>query len=253
MFSQFFGNYLMRIGKISADQFQTCMEYMRSNRVKLGLIAESEGILTRQQADELNRLQMQTDKRFGDLAIEKGYLTDNDISRLLKLQGNPYLIFIQSLEENDFIKRSDFDDLIADFQKAEGLSNSDLEAIKFDDFDRLLPSFIDSEEAATLAALAMRNLVRFVSSYIRLERATKVFSYEAPYIAYLSTGFDTISADDRTYFKKEHFSVELYTEKNDLTSEETLEKILGGAGIYYRKQGQQWLDDVNKYVTIYTM
>ena len=76
---------------------------------------------------------------------------------------------------------------------------------------------------------------------------------KAPYIAYLSTGFDTISADDRTYFKKEHFSVELYTEKNDLTSEETLEKILGGAGIYYRKQGQQWLDDVNKYVTIYTM
>ncbi|MCR5797764.1 MAG: chemotaxis protein CheX, partial [Eubacterium sp.] len=178
------------IGKISADQFQTCMEYMRSNRVKLGLIAESEGILTRQQADELNRLQMQTDKRFGDLAIEKGYLTDNDISRLLKLQGNPYLIFIQALEENDFIKRSDLDDLIADFQKSEGLSNSDLEAIKFDDFDRLLPSFIDSEEAATLAALAMRNLVRFVSSYIRLERATKVFSYEAPYIAYQKTTGD---------------------------------------------------------------
>ena len=97
MFSQFFGNYLLNKKKITNEQFISCMEYMRANRVKLGLIAESEGLLTRKQADELNHLQMQSDKRFGDLAIEKGYLTDADISHLLQLQGNPYLIFVQAL------------------------------------------------------------------------------------------------------------------------------------------------------------
>ena len=67
MFSQFFGNYLLKKKKITKDQFSSCMEYMRANRVKLGLVAESEGLITRKQADELNRLQMQTDKRFGIL------------------------------------------------------------------------------------------------------------------------------------------------------------------------------------------
>ena len=72
MFSQFFGNYLLNKEEITKDQFTSCMEYMRANRVKLGLIAESEGLLTRTQANELNQLQMQTDKRFGELAIERG-------------------------------------------------------------------------------------------------------------------------------------------------------------------------------------
>ena len=97
MFSQFFGNYLLENQKITAEQFDSCMNYIKANRVKLGLIAESEGLLTRTQANELNYLQMQTDKRFGDLAVEKGYLTETDVNYLLSRQGNPYLIFIQSL------------------------------------------------------------------------------------------------------------------------------------------------------------
>ena len=68
MFSQFFGQYLLDNQKITAEQFSSCMKYIKDNRVKLGLIAENEGLLTRNQANELNYLQMQTDKRFGDLA-----------------------------------------------------------------------------------------------------------------------------------------------------------------------------------------
>ena len=93
MFSQFFGKYLLDTGKITDDQFNSCMEYIKANRVQLGLIAETEGMLTRTQANELNYLQMQTDKLFGDLAVEKGYLTTSDITYLLGRQGNPYLIF----------------------------------------------------------------------------------------------------------------------------------------------------------------
>ena len=124
MFSQFFGNYLLNKQKITNEQLISCMEYMRANRVKLGLIAESEGLLTRKQADELNHLQMQSDKRFGDLAGEKGYLTEADISHLLQLQGNPYLIFVQALEENHVMNREEIQKNLEAFQKEEGLTNS---------------------------------------------------------------------------------------------------------------------------------
>ncbi len=203
MFSQFFGNYLLSEEKITKDQFTSCMEYMRANRVKLGLIAESEGLLTRQQADELNRLQMQSDKRFGDLAIEKGYLTDADISHLLQLQGNPYLIFVQALEENNLMSRDDIATCVGDFQREAGLTNTALEAIKCGDFDRLLPAFVDTDkpEYMELMSLALRNIVRFVSSYIRVENATKVTEYSAKYIAWQKTagaydGFLGFASDD---------------------------------------------------------
>jgi len=189
MFSQFFGNYLLNKGKITKAQFTSCMEYMRANRVKLGLIAESEGLLTRDQADELNHLQQQSDKRFGDLAIEKGYLTDADISHLLQLQGNPYLIFVQSLEENKIMNREEVNELVAEFQKDENFTNTALEALKCGDFDRLLPAFVTTknERYLNLIALALRNIVRFVSSYIRLDKADKVTNYSAKYIAYQKT------------------------------------------------------------------
>ena len=85
MFSQFFGQYLLDNQKITAEQFSSCMKYIKDNRVKLGLIAENEGLLTRNHANELNYLQMQTDKRFGDLAVEKGYLTEADVKREMRL------------------------------------------------------------------------------------------------------------------------------------------------------------------------
>ncbi len=189
MFSQFFGNYLLNKGKITKDQFTSCMEYMRANRVKLGLIAESEGLLSRAQADELNRLQMQSDKRFGDLAIEKGYLTDADITHLLQLQGNPYLIFVQALEENNLLSRDEIAEAVGAFQHEATLTNTALEAIKAGDFDRLLPAFVDTDknEYLDLMALTLRNIVRFVSSYIRIENAQKSTNYSAKYIAYQRT------------------------------------------------------------------
>lgn len=203
MFSQFFGNYLLNKGKLTKDQFTSCMEYMRANRVKLGLIAESEGLLTREQANELNQLQMKSDKRFGDLAVEKGYLTDSDISHLLQQQGNPYLIFVQALEDNKIMNRDEVSGLISDFQKSSGLTLTALESIKNGDFDRLLPAFVDTdkEEYLPFMALALRNIVRFVSSYIRIDKVKRVKSYSAKYIGYQKTtgayeGFLGFASDD---------------------------------------------------------
>ncbi|MFR5618554.1 MAG: hypothetical protein ACLTJ5_06805 [Clostridium sp.] len=62
---------------------------------------------------------MQTDKRFGDLAVEKGYLTEADVNYLLGRQGNPYLIFIQGLEENGIMSRDEIETALDAFQKGE--------------------------------------------------------------------------------------------------------------------------------------
>lgn len=189
MFSQFFGNYLLENQKITAEQYSSCMKYIMANRVKLGLIAESEGLLSRTQATELNHLQMQSDKRFGDLAIEKGYLTESDVTYLLGRQGNPYLIFIQSLEENNFLSREEIDNCLAAFQEDNGFSNAVMKAIQDGNIEQMLPAFVDAEDPRYLAliGLALRNIVRFVSSYIRIGKGAFVSRHSACYAAYQHT------------------------------------------------------------------
>jgi len=189
MFSQFFGHYLLENQKITAEQFSSCMNYIKANRVKLGLIAENEGLLTRNQANELNYLQMQSDKRFGDLAVEKGYLTDADVTYLLGRQGNPYLIFVQALEESNIMSRDDIDAALASFQTDNQLSDEELKAIQDGNIEGMLPAFVDVADSRyySLIGLTLRNIIRFVSSYIRIEKGRFVPTLSAKYIAYQHT------------------------------------------------------------------
>ena len=77
MFSQLFGKYLVEKQIITLDEYRASIEKQLSVRVKLGTIAIAEGLLSEEDVDMINKLQMQFDKRFGDIAQEKGLLTDS--------------------------------------------------------------------------------------------------------------------------------------------------------------------------------
>ena len=161
MFSQFFGNYLLENQIISAEQYEACMNYIKANRVKLGLIAESEGLLTSSQVMELNYLQVQSDERFGDLAVKKGYLTESDVNYLLGLQSNPYLLFVQALDENNCLTHDEIDYNLTAFQKENDYSNSIMKAIRDGNIEGMLPAFVNIQDSVeqpwyTLAATAHR-------------------------------------------------------------------------------------------------
>lgn len=203
MFSQFFGHYLLSKEKISKEQYNSCMKYIMANRVKLGLIAENENLLTKEQAEELNRMQMTTDKRFGDLAIEKGYLTDSDVRFLLSKQGSPYLIFIQALIENNCMTNEEISSNIEQYKKDENISDEIFNAIKDGNIEALLPAFIDSDNKKylQLVGLALRNIIRFVNTYLRIEPGYVVTSHSPKYAAIQKTngdydGFLGFSCDD---------------------------------------------------------
>lgn len=189
MFSQFFGNYLLENQKITDGQYSSCMDYIKANRVKLGLIAEAEGLLTREQATKLNQLQTQSDKRFGDLAIEQGYLTESDVDYLLSRQGNPYLIFVQALEENQCLSREEIEQCLKDFQSDNGYSDTVMKAIQDGDIEQFLPAFVEEDysDYLPLIGLALRSIVRFISSYIRIEKGRFVPFLKTRYAAYQHT------------------------------------------------------------------
>ena len=54
-----------------------------------------------------------------------------------------------------------------------------------------------------------------------------------PYIVYVNSGGDNISADDKVWDKVNYYRIELYTKNKDFASELILETILDNAGIFY--------------------
>lgn len=174
MIQQLFGDYLVKSGRLSEAQLQTVYESLQKVRVKLGLIAVSEKLLTPQQADEVNRLQAVVDKRFGDIAVEKGYLTEAQVVRLLGLQGNAYLTFIQAIADNGFMYLEEIESALAEFQKENAFTASDVEALKSDDTDRIvelfLPEGCDELQAEHMKG-AIRAIIRLIDSNIYVEKA----------------------------------------------------------------------------------
>lgn len=172
------GNYLVDAGKITKQQLAEVIDRQDSVRVKLGLIAVTEGMMTSQQAEEINILQAVRDKRFGDIAIEEGYLNKEQVEKLLKKQGNAYLSFIQNLLEVDLVTMEELDWLLDDFKKINNYSNTDLEDIKSDDVDRILP-FLLPEEAQgyrELIGTVVRTMVRLVDRHVYVGKAAMVDS-----------------------------------------------------------------------------
>ena len=170
MFSQIFGKFLVEQNKISGDSMSKALELQQSARAKLGLIAVSEKLITIEQADMINRRQALEDKRFGDIAVELGILTESQVSHILGLQGNPYLVFVQTLTEQGFLSSEEIETELRSYQESLKFSDADMEALKSGDPDRIISLFIQCENpyAKELAAVAVRLILRLIDNQIAL-------------------------------------------------------------------------------------
>ena len=170
------GNYLIEKGKITKDDFAKILRKQDEVRVRLGLIAVTEGMLTAEQAEEINRLQAVQDMRFGDIAVEKGYLTVDQVSKLLNKQGDGYLMFMQRLVNLEYIEMDEVDGIIEEFKKDNGYSNSEVDAIKSNDAEKIVPLYVSKEcgEFTDIIATAVRTLIRLVDRHIYIGQAKLV-------------------------------------------------------------------------------
>jgi len=173
------GNYLVETGKITEEQLAQTLTKQDSVRVKLGLIAVAEGMMTLEQTNEVNRLQALMDQRFGDIAVQKGYLTDEQVGKLLKKQGNAYLSFIQSLVDSEYLDMEDVDLVINSFRLINGYSNSEMDALKSDEAERIVPLFIpeNGKQFSNIISTAVKAFIRLIDRHIYIGKAEIVATF----------------------------------------------------------------------------
>lgn len=185
MFSQLVGNYFVQKGILSKEIVEEILKEQNEARVKLGIIAVTEKMLTEQQAEEINHLQTQMDMRFGDIAVDKGYLTEEEVKLLLKKQGNTYMKFIQLVLEKTDVSLDIIEKNVEAFQKERGFSTKEMNALKKDDIDSIVPVFAFSAKPyiTEIVGLVLRNITRFVSTNYYIEHMHHVTQFKYKFIA----------------------------------------------------------------------
>mgnify|MGYP003289003913 FL=1 len=175
------GNYLVETGQITNEQLTDTLMKQDSVRVKLGLIAVAEGMMTLAQTEEVNRLQAVMDKRFGDIAVSKGYLTDDQIGKLLKKQGDAYMTFIQTLVDSGYMTMIEVDNLLESFRMAKGFSNSEIDALKSDEVERIVPLYIPEagKKFTDIIVICVRTLIRLLDRRVYVGNAQMVHAFPA--------------------------------------------------------------------------
>lgn len=176
MLDRLLGTYMIDKGLISRTQLVKSYQIQETNRAKLGVIAVSEKLMTIAQAEQVNALQASMDKRFGDIAIEKGYLSEIQLNRLLELQGNAYLSFVQALVDECYLTMEQVTQAEADFQSEMGITATDMLELKNGDIEKIVPIFLDTEDKRIrrMFSMAVKNLYRLVDSHVYIGKAYRV-------------------------------------------------------------------------------
>lgn len=168
MYAQFFGNYLLSQNIVTRDQLIQAMRKKSSTQIKLGTLAIHAGYMTANEVDRVIILQTHQDKRFGEIAINEGYLTEMQVAELLSEQKPDFLLLGQVLVEDGIISNEQLQNLIIDYQSENELEAYEYSAETLDIIEHMVEKFFVlaehslSQHEVSFFRLFLSNLVRFI-------------------------------------------------------------------------------------------
>jgi hypothetical protein len=102
-----FGQYLLNHGLIKpGDTINARIMQLKNNR-KIGDLAKGRGWLTDKEIDRILIIQEETLDKFGEIAVKEGLLTEAQIEEVLKVQKDSYLFFGKALVKLGAISEED--------------------------------------------------------------------------------------------------------------------------------------------------
>ncbi len=173
MFDRIMGRYLVANGKISEDQLSGVYKNQELKRAKMGVIAVTEKLMTVAQAEEINALQATMDKRFGDLAIDRGYLTNIQVGRLASMQEDEFLTFTSTVIERGIMSLEEINNCINQYQVDNNLTDAQMDGLKRGEMCSVAEIFIDKKdpEYISLLTYGIKNIYRLVDTHMSVEYA----------------------------------------------------------------------------------
>lgn len=134
----------------------------------MGVLAINAGYMTASQVNEIHSLQTSVDKKFGELAKEKGYLNDEQITNLLCEQPTRHLLLGQSLVDMGVMSNEDFEYALNSYQRLYALTDRDFLNNKNEKIENQIANYFNLEQSINknciveYISLLFKNIIRFI-------------------------------------------------------------------------------------------
>ena len=131
--------------------------------------------MTPSQVEEVHKRRERVDKRFGELAIEKGYINEQQLEEMLATQKQGHLRLGQALIDRGHLTIDQLQDALDSYKKEYGMSTRQFNVVRKDDSEEIEQIFQSYGEAllgkmySDYVTLLMKNLIRFVDDYPTVE------------------------------------------------------------------------------------
>jgi CheY-specific phosphatase CheX len=135
------------------------------------------------QVNEVHKLQATKDQKFGQIAIEEGYLTEEKLDDLLKAQNKSNVLLGQALIEKGYFTFDQYEEVLCQYNAESGFNSDEITALKNNDVQKIVKKYLnavnksDGDLVHDYFELFIRNLVRFIDDEIGLEEAKEIDSY----------------------------------------------------------------------------
>lgn len=170
MYTQFFGNFLLGKGVITAEKLVELLQKQSSAHFKLGTLAMHAGLMSASDVEHIVILQTHQDKKFGELAVEGGFLTQGQVDLLLSDQKPNYLLLGQMLVDENILTMAEFEDLLNEYRNENQMNDLDIESQHYAQIEQLISKFCDfegsaiPEKAIAYLQLLYNNIIRFIGN-----------------------------------------------------------------------------------------
>ncbi|BEP29247.1 hypothetical protein [Helicovermis profundi] len=180
MFTQFFGQFLLNQDLIKPEELKEVFKNVKTTRLRLGMIAINEGFLNANQVIKINELQKKHDRRFGEIAVEFMYITNDELDIILNKQQSEHLILAQTMVNLEYMTIEEFEKAIEMYKKLYNISNESFEELKNGKIEDVIYSMlkIDDNDIKDYVTLFYKNIIRFISDEVYISESTKLESNE---------------------------------------------------------------------------
>lgn len=255
MVNQYFGQYLLNNKKITAEQLVEVMDYERSVRVKLGVLAINAGFMTAEQVENIYQLQRVKDQRFGELAVAQGHLTYAQLEDLLGNQHCRHLALSQVLVDKEYFTLAQLEEILTSYKVENQLSQEEVQASDRIDLDQAGKQILDfsvvgaqGEVYLNYIGLLQRNIVRFLHTDPLLGKSEVASDSTCQWLVHQSIAgeislFTGLAMDDNTLLAiARHYSGEVLEEIDELAKDSVAEFLNMVNGIFCVNASNQGME-----------
>jgi CheY-specific phosphatase CheX len=173
MLNRLFGNYLVEKQQITQQQLDDLLPVQKDFKAEVETIAVINKVMTTSIAQELLNQIDKGNERFGEKAIDAGYLTDDKLDQILTYQSNSFMKFIQSLLDKELINLEQINPSLSEFQQLGGYNDEQMASLIHDDLEECINIFVPLKSAPLkdLTLTLVQTIRRLIDRDMYLDKA----------------------------------------------------------------------------------